>query len=193
MSRLWRVLENADSGSRRPKFGQVFTAASRIVLHQICIRFASFASFASCVCEFLQAVRPANNCIRIASNASQRATTLPSPGSDRSRLARICAIGRTQNSTKPSFINKHPAVPVRGRFDSVPNRTASRPLHLHICIVTDNRSSARPMHDAVEKLVGDAVAADLLTAGTGCGTLSVDEVANCLAIAPSAAPELASV
>jgi hypothetical protein len=49
------------------------------------------------------------------------------------------------------------------------------------------------MHDAVEKLVGDAVAADLLTAGTGCGTLSVDEVANCLAIAPSAAPELASV
>ncbi len=37
MNRLWRVLANAESGSRRPKFGQVFTAASRIVLHQICV------------------------------------------------------------------------------------------------------------------------------------------------------------
>lgn len=41
---------------------------------------------------------------------------------------------------------------------------------------------ARPMRDAVEKLVGDAVAVDLLTGGTGCGTLVVDESANCLVI-----------
>ena len=41
---------------------------------------------------------------------------------------------------------------------------------------------ARPMRDAVEKLVGDAVAVDLLTGGTGCGKLVVDEAANCLAI-----------
>ena len=34
---------------------------------------------------------------------------------------------------------------------------------------------ARPMRDAVEKLIGDAVAVDLLTGGTGCGTLIVDE------------------
>jgi ATP-dependent Clp protease ATP-binding subunit ClpB len=55
------------------------------------------------------------------------------------------------------------------------------------------RLGARPMRDAIEKLVGDAVAADLLTAGTGCGTLSVDEIGNCLAIAPTAVPEPASV
>lgn len=42
---------------------------------------------------------------------------------------------------------------------------------------------ARPMRDAVEKLVGDAVAIDLLTGGTGCGRLFVDEAGNCLAIA----------
>jgi ATP-dependent Clp protease ATP-binding subunit ClpB len=41
---------------------------------------------------------------------------------------------------------------------------------------------ARPMRDAVEKLIGDAVAVDLLTGGTGCGTLVVDETANCLSI-----------
>jgi ATP-dependent Clp protease ATP-binding subunit ClpB len=41
---------------------------------------------------------------------------------------------------------------------------------------------ARPMRDAVEKLVGDAVATDLLTGGTGVGKLAVDEAANCLAI-----------
>jgi len=41
---------------------------------------------------------------------------------------------------------------------------------------------ARPMRDAVEKLIGDAVAVDLLTGGAGCGQLAVDESANCLAI-----------
>jgi ATP-dependent Clp protease ATP-binding subunit ClpB len=41
---------------------------------------------------------------------------------------------------------------------------------------------ARPMRDAVEKLMGDAVAVDLLTGGSGCGKLVVDEPANCLAI-----------
>lgn len=41
---------------------------------------------------------------------------------------------------------------------------------------------ARPMRDAVEKLIGDAVAVDLLTGRTGCGKLVVDEPANCLAI-----------
>jgi ATP-dependent Clp protease ATP-binding subunit ClpB len=41
---------------------------------------------------------------------------------------------------------------------------------------------ARPMRDAVEKLVGDAVAANLLT-GVACGgELVVDEGANCLTI-----------
>jgi ATP-dependent Clp protease ATP-binding subunit ClpB len=41
---------------------------------------------------------------------------------------------------------------------------------------------ARPMRDAVEKLVGDAVAIDLLTGGSGCGSLVVDETANALII-----------
>jgi len=41
---------------------------------------------------------------------------------------------------------------------------------------------ARPMRDAVEKLVGDAVAIDLLTGGSGCGSLLVDETANALII-----------
>jgi ATP-dependent Clp protease ATP-binding subunit ClpB len=41
---------------------------------------------------------------------------------------------------------------------------------------------ARPVRDAVEKLVGDAVALDLLTGGSGCGRLIVDEAANCLCI-----------
>ncbi|MGD0649735.1 MAG: AAA family ATPase [Verrucomicrobiia bacterium] len=41
---------------------------------------------------------------------------------------------------------------------------------------------ARPMRDAVEKLVGDAVAVDLLTGGSGCGSVVVDEAANCLSI-----------
>ncbi len=40
---------------------------------------------------------------------------------------------------------------------------------------------ARPMRDAVEKLVGDAVTTDVLTEGKGCGHLTVDEPANCLA------------
>ena len=41
---------------------------------------------------------------------------------------------------------------------------------------------ARPMRDAVEKLIGDAVAIDLLSGGSGCGKLIVDEAANCLAM-----------
>ena len=41
---------------------------------------------------------------------------------------------------------------------------------------------ARPMRDAAEKLIGDAVAVDLLAAGSGCGALVVDDVANCLLI-----------
>jgi ATP-dependent Clp protease ATP-binding subunit ClpB len=41
---------------------------------------------------------------------------------------------------------------------------------------------ARPMRDAVEKLIGDAVAIDLLTGGSGCGALLVDETANSLII-----------
>lgn len=41
---------------------------------------------------------------------------------------------------------------------------------------------ARPMRDAIEKLVGDAVAVDLLTKGHGNGRLSVDEVGNCLVV-----------
>jgi ATP-dependent Clp protease ATP-binding subunit ClpB len=34
---------------------------------------------------------------------------------------------------------------------------------------------ARPMRDAIEKLVGDAVSTDLLTGGTACGQLLVEE------------------
>jgi ATP-dependent Clp protease ATP-binding subunit ClpB len=44
------------------------------------------------------------------------------------------------------------------------------------------RLGARPMRDAVEKLVGDAVSTDLLTGGNGCGGLTVDEVAGLLVI-----------
>ena len=35
--------------------------------------------------------------------------------------------------------------------------------------------ATRPMRDMVEKSIGDAVANDLLTGGTGCGKLTVDE------------------
>jgi ATP-dependent Clp protease ATP-binding subunit ClpA len=41
---------------------------------------------------------------------------------------------------------------------------------------------ARPMRDAVEKLMGDAVAVDLLNFGTGCGKLVVDEFTSRLEI-----------
>jgi ATP-dependent Clp protease ATP-binding subunit ClpB len=41
---------------------------------------------------------------------------------------------------------------------------------------------ARPMRDAVEKLIGDAVALDLLAGGSGGGVLTVDESANALVI-----------
>ena len=43
---------------------------------------------------------------------------------------------------------------------------------------------ARPMRDTIEKLLGDAVAVDLLTKGTGSGRLTVDEVGNCLVVTP---------
>ena len=41
---------------------------------------------------------------------------------------------------------------------------------------------ARPMRDTIEKLVGDAVATDILCGGRGCGPLIADETANCLVI-----------
>jgi ATP-dependent Clp protease ATP-binding subunit ClpB len=41
---------------------------------------------------------------------------------------------------------------------------------------------ARPMRDAVEKLMGDAVAECLLDARVACGVLAVDESRNCLII-----------
>jgi len=41
---------------------------------------------------------------------------------------------------------------------------------------------ARPMRDAVEKLMGDAVAECLLDARVACGELAVDETRNCLVI-----------
>ena len=41
---------------------------------------------------------------------------------------------------------------------------------------------ARPMRDAVEKLVGDAVAECLLGARSACGVLAVDELRDCLTI-----------
>ncbi len=44
---------------------------------------------------------------------------------------------------------------------------------------------ARPMRDTIEKLLGDAVAVDLLTKGTGSGRLTVDEVGNCLVVNPT--------
>lgn len=41
---------------------------------------------------------------------------------------------------------------------------------------------ARPMRDAVEKLVGDAVAECLLSVRQGCGLLAVDETQDCLVV-----------
>ena len=41
---------------------------------------------------------------------------------------------------------------------------------------------ARPMRDAVDKLMGDAVAECLLDARAACGVLAVDETRNCLII-----------
>jgi ATP-dependent Clp protease ATP-binding subunit ClpA len=50
---------------------------------------------------------------------------------------------------------------------------------------------ARPMRDTMEKLVGDAVANDLLTGGAGCGRLLVDEAGNRLTVAALAGAESA--
>ena len=41
---------------------------------------------------------------------------------------------------------------------------------------------ARPMRDAVEKLVGDAVSECLLAARQACGVLALDETRDCLAV-----------
>jgi ATP-dependent Clp protease ATP-binding subunit ClpA len=41
---------------------------------------------------------------------------------------------------------------------------------------------ARPMRDAVEKLVGDAVAECLLNVRQGCGLLAVDDTRDCLIV-----------
>jgi len=41
---------------------------------------------------------------------------------------------------------------------------------------------ARPMRDAVEKLVGDAVADSLLNSRDACGSLAVDEGHDCLVV-----------
>jgi ATP-dependent Clp protease ATP-binding subunit ClpA len=41
---------------------------------------------------------------------------------------------------------------------------------------------ARPMRDAVEKLVGDAVAESLLTGRDACGVIAVDEAGDCLVV-----------
>ena len=46
---------------------------------------------------------------------------------------------------------------------------------------------ARPMRDAVEKLVGDAVAVDLLIGGTGSGALVTDDKLDCLTVQAAAA------
>jgi len=45
---------------------------------------------------------------------------------------------------------------------------------------------ARPMRDTIEKLVGDAVATDLLCGSKGSGKLAADHSANCLVITPDA-------
>jgi hypothetical protein len=39
------------------------------------------------------------------------------------------------------------------------------------------------MRDTIEKLVGDAIATDLLTGGNGTGLLAPDKSANCLSLA----------
>jgi ATP-dependent Clp protease ATP-binding subunit ClpA len=41
---------------------------------------------------------------------------------------------------------------------------------------------ARPMRDAVEKLVGDAVSECLLEARPACGALAVDDARDCLVV-----------
>ncbi len=46
------------------------------------------------------------------------------------------------------------------------------------------RLGARPMRDAVEKAIGDAVAHNLLTGGHGCGLLDVDPRGDDLKLRP---------
>ncbi len=52
---------------------------------------------------------------------------------------------------------------------------------------------ARPMRDAIEKLVGDAVSNDLLTGGNGSGALTVDGSGGFLAIERKTSRQLASI
>jgi ATP-dependent Clp protease ATP-binding subunit ClpB len=48
---------------------------------------------------------------------------------------------------------------------------------------------ARPMRDTVEKLLGDAVAADVLARGDGSGKLTVDAERNRLIVLPNSVPQ----
>ena len=41
---------------------------------------------------------------------------------------------------------------------------------------------ARPMRDAIEKLVGDAVSTDLLTGGKACGQLALEKGGGLLSV-----------
>jgi ATP-dependent Clp protease ATP-binding subunit ClpB len=51
-----------------------------------------------------------------------------------------------------------------------------------VCRGFHPKLGARPLRDAVEKLMGDAVAECLLDARAACGVLAVDETRNCLII-----------
>lgn len=62
-------------------------------------------------------------------------------------------------------------------------------LELHACVLPflvrkgfHPKLGARPMRDAIEKLVGDAAAECLLNGGRACGTLVVDEARDCLVV-----------
>ncbi len=52
------------------------------------------------------------------------------------------------------------------------------------------RLGARPMRDAVEKFIGDAVARELLTSGDGCGNLTVDETGERLRVMRLETPDV---
>lgn len=55
------------------------------------------------------------------------------------------------------------------------------------------RLGARPLRDAVERIVGDAVAADLLAGGDGCGELKLRVEANGLHLCPHTKPDALGV
>jgi ATP-dependent Clp protease ATP-binding subunit ClpA len=52
------------------------------------------------------------------------------------------------------------------------------------------RLGARPMRDTVEKLMGDAVAVELLAGSSACGVVAGDDTANCLVIQPRTTTEI---